>query len=211
MTSAKPKRRTQAERSFETQERVLAAAIEVLRSNGYAGFRVADVTEQAGVSRGAQSHHFPTKNDLVIAVFHRIFERATEASRRRMAKVRDDDDVIAAMVEDAAEFFLGKDFAMGMDMLAAAGRDPELKKSVQEAARVNRLSSEGMWIDALSRRGLSKDDAEDVLWLVFSTIRGLTVRMLWQHDKARFERVKRIAYDAARELYERKRKPTQEG
>lgn len=204
MASEKPKRRTQAERSSETQERVIKASVELLRLKGYAGFRVADVTEMAGVSRGAQSHHFPTKVDLVLSAISRVFDEATEASQMRIAAVKPDDDVIETMIADASDFFLGENFSIGLDMLGAAGREPELRDAVQKIARSNRHLVEDMWIGLLLTRGLSREDAEDVLWLVFSSIRGLSVRLLWQFDYERFERVKRITYQAARDLFERK-------
>lgn len=206
MASEKPKRRTQAERSSETQERVINAAIDLLRQKGYAGFRIADVTEEAGVSRGAQSHHFPTKVDLVLSAISRVFTQATEESQWRVAAVKSDDDVIEAMIADASDFFLGKNFSIGLDILGAAGREPELRDAVQQVARSNRQLVEDMWIGLLLTRGLSREDAEDVLWLVFSSIRGLSVRLLWQFDPERFERVKRITYQAARELFDRKRR-----
>lgn len=207
MNSEKSKRKTQAERSNETQERITAAAIEMLRRKGFAGFRVADVAEEAGVSRGAQTHHFPSKRDLILAVFSTIFNRATEASRTRIARIKPDDDVIEAMVIDAAEFFLSPEFPMGLDMLAAAERDPDLRDGVRKIARETRSLVEDMWIGLLLSRGLARDDAEDVLWLIFSAIRGLSVRMLWQFDANRFERLKKITYQAAKDLYEQKRKP----
>lgn len=206
MTVQKAPRRSQAERRTETQERIIAAAIEILRSKGYAGLRVADVTEVAGVSRGAQSHHFHSKVELVLAVFRKIFEEATELSRARIAAVKPATDVIEALIADASGFFLGKDFALGLDMLGGGGRDPELREAIQEIARSNRFLVESMWMTVLEGRGLSRDDAEDVLWLVFSVIRGLSVRLLWQYDEQRFERVKALAYDAAKDLYERKQK-----
>lgn len=206
MATEKPKRRTQAERSSETRERVISAAIALLRIKGYAGFRVADVTEEAGVSRGAQSHHFPAKVDLVLSAISRVFAQATEASQLRIAAVKPDDDVIEAMIADASDFFLGENFSIGLDILGAAGREPELRDAVQEIARSNRHLVEDMWIGLLLTRGLSREDAEDVLWLVFSSIRGLSVRLLWQFDSDRFERVKQITYQAARELFDRKRR-----
>lgn len=206
MVSDKPKRRTQAERRSETQERVISAAVELLRLKGYAGFRIADVTVEAGVSRGAQSHHFPTKVDLVLSAISRVFTQATEESQLRVAAVRPDDDVIEAMIADASDFFLGKNFSIGLDILGAAGREPELRDAVQQIARSNRQLVEDMWIGLLLTRGLSREDAEDVLWLVFSSIRGLSVRLLWQFDHDRFERVKSITYQAARELFDRKRR-----
>jgi AcrR family transcriptional regulator len=201
----RPPRRTQAERSTDTQERILAAATEVMREHGYAGLRVADVTVAAGMSRGAQTHHFPSKVELVQAIFARLFEQASHDSLARASAVARGDDVIAALIEDGSAFFLGQDFTLGLDMLAAAGRDPELREAVQGSARLNRFAVEGMWTQVLESHGLSRADADDVLWLAFSTIRGLSVRLLWDYDPERFERVKKLAYDAARALYDSKR------
>lgn len=205
MTTANPNKRTQAERRQDTRERITAAAIETLRRRGYAGFRVADVAIEAGVSRGAQTHHFPSKRELVLAIFASVFNRAADASRQRMASITPEDDVIDALLIDAAEFFLSPDFTMGMDMLGAAERDPELRDAVSDSARSTRLLVEQMWVELLISRGLPRDDAEDLLWLVFSAIRGLSVRMLWQFDNDRFERLKRTTYQAASDLYEKKR------
>lgn len=205
---AREPRRTQAERSLETQDRIVLAAIEVMREHGYAGLRVADVTAAAGVSRGAQTHHFRSKTELVLAMFARIFEQASVASRARLAAVGPQDDVVAAMIEDASAFFLGKDFALGFDMLGAGGRDPQLREAVQASARSKRFEVEDMWKALLERRGLSRADADDLLWLVFSAIRGLSVRLLWDRDQARFERVKALTYNAACQLYQRRQGPT---
>ena len=166
---------------------------------------MADVAEEAGVSRGAQTHHFPSKGNLILAVFAALFERAAESSRVRIAKLRPNDDVIQAMIVDASEFFLSADFRMSLDMLASAERDPELREGIGQTARETRSVVEDMWIGLLLSRGLAREDAEDVLWLIFSAIRGLSVRMLWQFDQARFERLKTITYQAALALYERKR------
>jgi AcrR family transcriptional regulator len=195
------RRRSQAERSAETKERIILAAIKLLRTRGFAGLRVADVTEEAGVSRGAQSHHFHSKAELVLAVFSRMFEDATRLSGTRAETLGKTEDIIATMVEDAATFFLDSDFAIGLDLLAAAERDPELREAVRKISRENRLAVEDFWLAELERRGVAHDTALDILWLVFSMIRGLSVRMLWQVDLARFERVKQLAYDAGRALY----------
>jgi len=197
-------KKTQPERSQEARERITAAAITVLRRKGFAGFRVADVATEAGVSRGAQTHHFPSKRALVLAVFATVFNQASEASRARIAGIQPNDDVIDAILVDAAEFFLSPDFPMGLDMLGAAERDPELRDAVSESARATRSLVEQMWVDLLIARGLPRPDAEDLLWLIFSAIRGLSVRMLWQFDNDRFERLKRITYHAACDLYEKK-------
>jgi protein-disulfide isomerase len=57
----------QAERSARMQRRLAQAAYEVIRDGGYVHFRTAAVARAAGVSQGAQLHHFPTKNSLAEA------------------------------------------------------------------------------------------------------------------------------------------------
>lgn len=197
------KRRTQAERVNETRGRLIAAALGVLRDKGYAGFRIADVTDAAGLSRGGQTHHFPTKLDLVLATFDWLYEQITERSRARLAQLKPDDDVIQQMLDDAADFFLGEDFSIGLDLLAAADRDPGLREGIQRTAKENRSVVEDMWVGVLMSRGLSRSDAEDLLWLIFNSMRGLAVRSLWQQDKERFEHVKNLTLEIARERYAR--------
>jgi hypothetical protein len=63
-----------------------------------------------------------------------------------------------------------------------------------------------MWIGLLLSRGLSKDDATDLLWLVFSAIRGLSVRMFRESDEYRFARLKKITYQVAWDLFKQRRK-----
>src|SRR3546814_14540152 len=68
----------QGERSRKMRARILSAAINLLREKGYSAFRVADVAESAGVSRGAQLHHFPTTDQLVAACLEQVFSADLE-------------------------------------------------------------------------------------------------------------------------------------
>ena len=47
--------------------RLMDATVDLLVERGFSGTSTTLVSERAGVSRGAQLHHFPTKNDLVVA------------------------------------------------------------------------------------------------------------------------------------------------
>src|SRR5215510_10588864 len=99
------KRRTQAERTQETRARILDAAVEVLRKKGYAHFRTADVARAAGVSRGAQLHHFATKEKLVYATMEHVFHNVLETSRARVRALKAGDDALEQAIDDARDFF----------------------------------------------------------------------------------------------------------
>src|SRR5215211_8071713 len=81
------RRRTQSERREETRGRLLDATIESLIEVGYAATTVRRVTELAGVSQGAQSHHFPHRVDLVASAFERLAEQRIERYRERAGEL----------------------------------------------------------------------------------------------------------------------------
>ena len=63
---------TQLERSTSTRARLLEATIDALVDEGYAATTTTVIAERAGVSRGAQLHHYPTKAELVAAAVEHL-------------------------------------------------------------------------------------------------------------------------------------------
>src|ERR1700691_5961206 len=63
-----PLRRTQAERSAATRQALLEAGRALFADHGFARAGQEDIVERAGVTRGALSHHFGTKEGLFLAV-----------------------------------------------------------------------------------------------------------------------------------------------
>ncbi len=177
-----PQRRTQAERREETRNRILAAAVNELTTKGYAGFRVNEVATAAGVSKGAQTHHFPTKQGLVIAAVRRAYEESHAASTRLIASVKPGSDVFAALVKDSEKFYLGANFAISITMMGLGDHEPELRKQVQLASRKYRLPIEGEWLKALCDSGLPEDTARTVLYLTQNIYRGMVIRRLMRNE-----------------------------
>jgi AcrR family transcriptional regulator len=59
----------------ETHARLIEATINCLYRVGYSATTVSLVAEEAQVSRGAITHHFPAKQDLMVAVVSEVFRR----------------------------------------------------------------------------------------------------------------------------------------
>lgn len=193
--TATPARRTQAERSGETRRRILDAAVTLLGEKGYAGLRTGDVALAAGVSKGAQTHHFPSKDALVVAVVEHVFERASELARKRARRPMAADEAIRALIADAQEFFFSELFLIALD-LAIQGRlqgaGEAGRNTLTQLSAATRLPVEAHWRAALIDAGVPGDIAEDLLWLTLSIVRGLAIRRLWQHDPPRFNRLFRV-------------------
>lgn len=192
------RRRTQAERSDETRQRVIEAAAAVLRKKGYAGLRTDEVARVARVSRGAQQYHFPTKDSLVLATAAQLLEEGLERGRRCAASAQFHVDPIEAVIGDCMEFFLGPDFGVILDLVLASTKDRGLRDQVYRYTRESRLAVEAAWLEVLLAHGIPREKAESTLALTISIIRGFAVRALWQRDEKLFRSLldewKRMVY-----------------
>lgn len=171
-------RRTQTERTLETQGKLVHSAIELLKKSRYNGLRTSDVAEHAGVSKGASTHHFPSKDALVLRALEEVYRYTQERALRRIAQAGTrTEEVLEAMVEDSRAFFLSDDFLLSLDLVMIDPKS-ELGQGVAALARRYRLPVEQAWLAALERAGHTGEKAEDVVRLTFAIARGLGIRQL---------------------------------
>src|ERR1700742_523065 len=91
--------RTQQERSAAMRRRLLDATVDCLVRYGYAGTTTTRVTELAGVTRGAQVHHFPTRAELVAAAVQHLAAQRAELAFARIDAVREAPDPLDAALD----------------------------------------------------------------------------------------------------------------
>src|SRR3954466_10209016 len=89
-------RRTQEERSASTRALLLDATIDCLIEVGYSATTTTVIAERAGVSRGAQLHHYPTKAELVAAAVEHLADRLGEELREEITQLPPDRGFISA-------------------------------------------------------------------------------------------------------------------
>jgi AcrR family transcriptional regulator len=124
-TGLVPDRRVQA-RSTATRQALLDAAIESLVERGYAATTTIETARRAGVSRGAQQHHFPTKALLVTAAVEHLLARRSAEFRAAFASVDPGADRLDAAVDLAWSMFQSPVFAAWIELWVAARTDPDL-------------------------------------------------------------------------------------
>ncbi|WP_026917302.1 TetR/AcrR family transcriptional regulator [Gordonia shandongensis] len=121
-----PVREPQQDRSRATRERLLAATVELLATRGWAATTVARVAEEAGVSRGAAQHHFPTREALFHAVIEEMYETMTAEAAASIGDIPTGPDRVAAVVDQAVSIYTGPPFKAALQVWAAAASDPAL-------------------------------------------------------------------------------------
>ncbi len=168
--------------------RLLEACVECLVEVGFARTSTTLVSERAGVSRGAQLHHFPTKNALVVAaVEHVALTRAVEL-RGALASIPATSsrtrDVLAALADHVTSGI----FTAALELWVASRTDPALLAAVgpleQRVGReTHRLAVAALGVDE------SLPGARELVQATLDLVRGLGLAGTISDDAQRRERI----------------------
>jgi AcrR family transcriptional regulator len=132
-------REPQQERSRTTRRRLIEAALDSFGERGWHGVTVAGIAERAGVSRGAAQHHFPAREDLVVAAVDLLGEAQIEELRAQAADLPSGASRIERVVEMVLNLYTGPLFRAALQLWAFAATDDGLRDVlVPLEARVGR-------------------------------------------------------------------------
>lgn len=178
----------QQQRSLSTRNRLLEAAVECLVERGWTGTTTTLVADRAGVSRGAQLHHYRTKSALLIAAVEHLAERRSAELRDEAAKLPPDGDRVEATIRLLASLFTGPLFSATIEVWVAARTDGALRTAlVPVEARfgreVHRLTVELLGADE------GRPGVREAVQTTLDLLRGLGVASLLTDDSARRTRL----------------------
>jgi AcrR family transcriptional regulator len=92
----------QAERREATQAAIIAAAMRLFGTAGFAAVTVDEIAAAAGVAKGAVYHHFPSKE----ALFEAVFERASaDLASRIRSQAAGSRDILARLADGSRLYF----------------------------------------------------------------------------------------------------------
>lgn len=112
-------------RSIATRGRLLAAAIDALVADGYAGASTTSIARRAKVSQGALFKHFPSKHALLGEALQQLFTELVEEFRAKL--VRDaQPDRLGAAVGILWDIFCSPKLQGAFELYLAARTDAEL-------------------------------------------------------------------------------------
>lgn len=127
-------RRSQEDRSSTTRLALMRATIDCLVEYGYAGTTTRLVADRAQVSRGAQTHHFPTKRDLVAAAIEHLFDEHAREFAAAFEQVPAEQRTLDRAVDALWGIVSGPSYAAVLEVVVAARTDDELRVIVHATA-----------------------------------------------------------------------------
>jgi len=132
-TETKLRRRTQEERSDAMRKRLLAATLESLAADGYAGSTLSSIVRRAGVSRGAQVHHYPNKQALLLDAAEDLLRRTYRRLGELLLSISEEEDRLQALVEATwDQMFATPLYRAYCELVAASQRDAALADALRQ-------------------------------------------------------------------------------
>ena len=186
------KRRTQAERSAAMRIRLLDATVECLVTYGYSGTTTQRVVEIAGVTRGAQVHHFRSKEDLVAAAVEHLAEQRVQAAIRDFGQVAGSPDAVSMMLDYLWESHQGPIFVATLELWVAARTDRVLAEHIERVEPIVIGALIGALAQLVPDRAAQKE-LRDLAFTAMDALRGILLSSFVDRDvnraKKRWDRV----------------------
>ena len=178
----------QEERSRAMRARLMDATIECLVERGFGGTSTTLISERAGVSRGAQLHHFPTKNDLVVAAVEHLTEVRGAELAARAADVPRGPHRTRAVLRMLGDHFASPVFIAALELWVAARTDPALLAAVSPLEQRVGRETHRMTVDLLGADE-SRPGVRELVQATLDLVRGLGLAATITDDTRRRKRI----------------------
>jgi AcrR family transcriptional regulator len=160
--------------------RLAKAAYEVMAERGHSAFRTAAVAAWAGVSEGAQLHHFATKEQLALAALDYALREASIISEAKLQAIRPSEDPLLYMLTDLAEFFQGPHYWVALDIAMDGVKNPGITAEVRDVTGRYRGHIYAKWAEMLVAHGWTPADAAEIVRMAAATMAGMGMRSMWE-------------------------------
>ena len=170
------------------RQRLLEATVECLVENGWSGTSTTLVSDRAGVSRGAQLHHFPTKSALVLAAVEHLSEVRGQELKAGATGLPTGRRRTRAVLEMLADHFTSPVFTAALELWVAARTDEHLHEAVapleQRVGReIHRRTVELLGVDE------SRPGVRELVQATLDLVRGLGLANTISDDAVRRKRI----------------------
>jgi AcrR family transcriptional regulator len=166
--------------------RLLDATIDCLVEYGYAGTTTTRVADRAGVTRGAQVHHFPAKADLVTSAIRHLAAKRTQVAMAELGRLKESADPIGDALQLLWEMHQGPVFSATVELWVVSRTDPELR---QQMAMVEPIAT-GSLIEfgkAIMPEYATHPEFAHAVYTAMDVVRGILIASWATRDQAELD------------------------
>lgn len=168
-------------RTEDLRQRALRVGARMFAKNSYAATTTREISKAIGITNGTFHHHFPTKEDLLLAICERSFGRIARVNRAAIDGIDDDLERLRALIEAYVSVVLEDEYlhkTAVIDMRALS--DHNLARAEVAVAEVRDLILEVVLAGQEHGAFRTDIDAEDQVLMLVNLI---TWNLLWLGPK----------------------------
>ncbi len=184
--------RTQEERAAATRDRLIDATLDLLLTKGYAATSAVDIAARAGLTRGALSHHYTGKDELVVEAFDRHLTLVAADIRTYAGLVRAGSLSLSDFIDRVWTIMSGRFFMLTLEEITAARHNDYLRVQLMKRTQVFHDQLDSLWRHFFAETGLDDMEVEVMLNATLCLLRGMGVQTVLRDDPVYYRRLLRF-------------------
>ena len=173
------KRRTQDERSAETREKLIEAAIAAICELGFSAITTTLIAERAGLSRGALQYHFETRFDLLSAVIDRLSATISSEMSLLAEILPRKGCTLERRLDEAMQsywkIYNGNTFLAVLNIFLGVRNNPRHYRPLQRHMQAFYRLNDDLWLKLVIESNLSTHELIAARRVLFGALRGLAI------------------------------------
>ena len=186
--TGRSRRRTQAERSALTREKVIQAVVDCIVEEGIHHTTAARIAERSGVTWGAIVHQFGDKDSLLLAVVERSFDNLSRSLHASLGEgSKTPRERISLLVDETWRRLNAPSFRAFLEIVLNSRIATDRTLKTRQEDIVVTLTRD-IWSDLFGEFGVDPGVIDTARKLTFATLLGMAIQGMLGPRKPRFSR-----------------------
>lgn len=158
------------------------ATIDLLHDNGITRVTTPEIARRAGVSRGALTHHFPSREAIITRSIESMLAQVNADMARFGKDFADRNGSSDEIVDYLWRVMSDRLFYVTMEYLPEARHNEEFKQQLVPVVRAFHAGLDVIWTELADRTGVEADHARNVMNGTMCFIRGMIAQTVLRED-----------------------------
>ena len=175
---------------MSTKERIIQYAVEMIQTRGHHGFSFDMIAKKVGIRKASMFHHFPSKEDLIVAALKTYRKGLFEQLREKTAHIAKPIKKLEVFFEAHRKIYITRQKLCLCMMLASEYEtiSDKVKHSTKQFLLEIRAWLIGILVEGNSCGDFAIEDVEAIGDLILSALQGLLLRGRIFVDSMLFDR-----------------------
>ncbi|WP_417811526.1 TetR/AcrR family transcriptional regulator [Thalassospira alkalitolerans] len=193
--------RKQVEKSAETRRRIMEATVRLLLRQGYSRLTTSAISKEAEVSRGAMTHHYDSKEDVVIAAIEYQLKQSIETTRKYVDQNANRDLSVDDIIDYLWRLMADGLFYMTLEYLPEMRHNAPFKTRLVPVIQGFHSSLNEIWAVISRRYNADPKHAEVVLNATMCLFRGMVAQTIVRSDPEYFDELLSLWRQLLRQMF----------